>query len=94
MCEISSVPTTNTCAQLSKDLEKAVLQDEGNLYRMRRAFFYSPTAAPVLLKVVYNVSFSDNITEMVSCCGDTSCCGMNSLPNLTAELVQGNIIYG
>ena len=58
-CEL---PTDITCAQLSKDLERALLLDEGNLFRMRRAFFYSPTAAPVLLKVVYNVSFEENTT--------------------------------
>lgn len=80
-CDLSG----DTCAQLSKGIEKAVLEDDGNLYRMRRAFFYSPTAAPVLLKVVYNVSFSDNITNIISC-------GRRS--NLTVELMPRNITYG
>lgn len=85
-CDLSSEVTTGACAQILKDFEKAVLEDEGNLYRMRRAFFYSPTASPVLLKVVYNVSFSDNITDIPSC-------GKNS--NLTSiTLVQRSIIYG
>ena len=64
-CDIASELTTGTCAQFSKDLEKAVLNDDGNLYQLRRAFFYSPTAAPVLLKVVYNVTFSEYVIKPV-----------------------------
>ena len=66
---ICELPTDITCAQLSKDLERALLLDEGNLFRMRRAFFYSPTAALVLLKVVYNVSFKENTTISDKECG-------------------------
>ena len=88
-CDLSSELTIDACAQLLKGIEKAVLEDEGNLYRMRRAFFYSPTAAPVLLKVIYNVSFGDNITKTT----DKSCCDTKS--NLTAEhIMPRNITYG
>ena len=53
VCDDPSERSTRTCAKILNDLERALLQDEGNLSRMRRAFFYSPTADPVLLKVVY-----------------------------------------
>ena len=57
---------TETCGQLSYDLETALLQDKGNLFRMRRTFFHSPTAAPVLVKVVYIISFTDNVTNSIA----------------------------
>jgi hypothetical protein len=47
------------CGQLSKELDRALINDEGNLFRIRRAFFRSPTASPVLLKVVYNVTYAE-----------------------------------
>jgi hypothetical protein len=50
------------CGQLSKDLERALTNDEGNLFRIRRAFFHSPTASLVLLKVIYNVTYAENFT--------------------------------
>ena len=56
--------TTGICGQLSKDLERALLRDEGNLFRIRRAFFHSPTASTVLLKVVYNVTYTENLTRL------------------------------
>ena len=49
------------CAILFKELEKALLQDETNKFQMRRAFFHSPTADPVLLRVIYNVFYAENI---------------------------------
>ena len=61
LCENSSeAATTSACARLSKDLKNALLGDEGNLFRMRKAFFYSPTASPVLLKVVYNITYGEH----------------------------------
>ena len=70
LCDDSSEVTTAVCARLSKDLERALLGDEGNLFRMRKAFFYSPTASPVLLKVVHNVTYGENFTQSdeVPCC--------------------------
>ena len=68
LCEDSSEAATAACARLSKDLERALLADEGNLFRMRKAFFYSPIASPVLLKVVYNITYRENFTEEVPCC--------------------------
>ena len=69
-----AVTWSNTCARLSKDLERALLADEGNLFRMRKAFFYSPTASPVLLKVVYNISYGENVIsdKKLPCCSNTS----------------------
>jgi predicted amidophosphoribosyltransferase len=59
--------SSGTCAQLSKDLdpERALVQDEGNLFRLRSIFRQSPTAAPILLKVLYNVTFADDIIFLV-----------------------------
>ena len=68
LCDDSSEVNAATCAKLSKDIEKALLEDEGNLFRMRKAFFYSPTASPVLLKVIYNVTFGKNVTDKLPCC--------------------------
>lgn len=68
LCDDSSEVNAATCAKLSKDIEKALLGDEGNLFRMRKAFYYSPTASPVLLKVKYNVTLGQNFTEEVPCC--------------------------
>ena len=65
-CDDSSKATISACARLSKDLENALFGDEGNLFRMRKAFFYSPTASPVLLKVVYNVTYGDNVTIAIT----------------------------
>ena len=44
---------------------------------MKEAFFYSPTASPVLLKVVYNVTYGHNIItatakEIVRQCNNSS----------------------
>ena len=66
VCDDPVEVTTGTCAKLLANLEKALLQDKGNLFRLRRAFFHSPTADPVLLKVVYNVSYAENITTALA----------------------------
>ena len=33
------------------------------MYRIRKEFFYAPNADPVLLKVEYNITFAENITD-------------------------------
>ena len=68
LCDDSSEVNAATCATLSKDVENALLGDEGNLFRMRKSFYYSPTASPVLLKVIYNVTFGENFTKEGPCC--------------------------
>ena len=52
------------CYKLYDQITNTLLEDKGNFYRLRKAFFYSPNANPVLLKVAYNVSFADNVTEL------------------------------
>ena len=70
-CDDPDDLTTGTCGQLSKDLERALVRDEGNLFRIRRAFFHSPTASLVLLKVVYNVTYAENVTlEEIPVCSN------------------------
>ena len=51
------------CYEILQSLQEALIQDKGNLYRSKRAFFYAPNADPVLLKVKYNITFAENITE-------------------------------
>ena len=69
------------------------MQDEGNLFRLRRAFFHSPTADPVLLKVVYNITYAENI--MAAFAGnEIRLCSTESAENSTIELQQQNITLG
>lgn len=93
MCDATSEFISDTCALLSKDLEKSLLGDEGNLFRMRKAFFHSPTASPVLLKVVYNVTFAANISK-ASATGVVPQCFISTIKNSTINLNQSNITYG
>ena len=44
------------CARLFSKLQDALLGDEANKFQMRQAFFHSPAANPVLLRVIYNVT--------------------------------------
>ena len=93
VCDDPREMMTGTCAQLSKDLERALLQDEGNLSRMRRAFFHSPTAAPVLLKVVYNITYAKNITT-ANAVNEAPHCDSSSAANSTIEFKERDITYG
>ena len=61
---------TEACYKLDEQIEYALLQDKGNLYRLRKAFFYAPNAHPVLLKVIYKLSFAENATQQASHCTD------------------------
>ena len=65
-CDDPSERSANICADLLDDLEIALLRDQGNLHRMKEAFFYSPTASPVLLKVVYNITYGQNIKTAIA----------------------------
>ena len=92
MCDTASEFISDTCALLSKDLEKSLLQEEGNLFRMRKAFFHSPTASPVLLKVVYNVTFAANFSK-ASASGIVPQCFISTTGS-AIDLNQKNITYG
>ena len=91
ICDDPTDLTTGVCGLLSKDVERALLKDEGNLFRIRRAFFHSPTASPVLLKVVYNVTYGENFTMAVA--SKVPPCFSQHL-NSTIELNQTNITLG
>ena len=80
------------CTSLLKGVESAILQDETNLSRMRRAFSHSPTATPVLLKVVYNLTYAENITKAVATNDIPQCSSL--VDNSTIDLKQRNITYG
>ena len=38
--------TTEACYKLDEQIEYALLQDKGNLYRLRKGFFYASNAHP------------------------------------------------
>ena len=92
-CDDAIEIATGTCTKILKDLERALLQDEGNLSRMRRAFFHSPTAAPVLLKVVYNITYAKNITT-ANAVNEAPHCDSSSAANSTIEFKERDITYG
>ena len=83
---------SRTCAQLSKELERAFVTDEGNLFRLRGVFRNSPTAAPVLLKVLYNITFAENFTDSVAAEEVPNC--YSPTLNSSIELTQRNITLG
>ena len=64
--------TADVCYRLDLQVENALLQDKGNLYRLRRAFFYAPNAHPVLLRVIYNLSYAENATQEDAYCTSTN----------------------
>ena len=55
----------NICYDIFSVLVQALIKDEGNIYRMKKAFFYAPSADPVLVKVDYNISYGQNVSEEV-----------------------------
>ena len=85
--------TTGVCGQLSKDLDRALVKDEGNLFRIRRAFFHSPTASPVLLKAVYNITYGGNFT-LAAVSEEIIPCFNQHLQNSTIGLNQTSITLG
>ena len=82
ICDDSDEVLADVCYKLFRQVEDALVQDKGNKYRLRKAFFYAPNANPVLMKVIYNVSFSENVTEDVQlqpnyCTSDTDVISVN-----------------
>ena len=71
LCDNSAdVAIADACYKLDEQLQYALLQDKGNLYRLRKAFFYAPNAHPVLLRVIYNVTYAENATLQATYCTD------------------------
>ena len=78
----------DACYKLDEQIQYALLQDKGNLYRLRKAFFYAPNAHPVLLRVIYNLSCAENATLQVAyCTNDTN--ASNELSINKTEIVLG-----
>ena len=77
---------SDICSEIFHIIEKALVQDKGNLYRSRKVFFYGPTADPVLLRVECNVTFAENITAEVL----PNCTDLNTSESIA--LNQTNII--
>ena len=78
----------DACYKLDEQLQHALLQDKGNLYRLRKAFFYAPNAHPVLLRVIYNVTYAENATLRAAYCTDDTNSG-NELSINKTEIVLG-----
>ena len=93
ICDDPTDLTTGVCGQLFEDVERALLKNEGNLFRIRRAFFHSPTASPVLLKVVYNVTYGDNFTLTIAS-EEIPPCSSQILQNSTIDLNKTDITLG
>ena len=85
----SSSQSSNVCYGILQSLESALFEDKGNLYRLRKAFFYAPNADLVLLKVKYNITFAENITEE-----ELSYCTSEDNTTLLTTLNQTEIIHG
>ena len=91
---VYSATSVNTCAdRLFKDLERVLRSDEGNLLNIRRTFFHSPAASPVLLKVIYNIIYEENFTMAVSS-EEIPPCSSLILQNPTIDLNQTEFIMG
>ena len=54
-CKNSNV-NTNICFEIYKRVKQSLYNYGGNLYRMRRAYFYAPSANPILLREEYNIT--------------------------------------
>ena len=91
-CDDPDDLTTGICGQFSKDLERALVNDEGNQFHIRRAFFHSPTASLVLLKVVYNETYAENVTTAVASEEISACSNLNI--NSTIGINQTTITLG
>ena len=58
VCDDSST-SEYICFKFFQEFED---EDKDNTYRLRKAFFYAPNARPVLMKVIYNVTFAVDVT--------------------------------
>ena len=90
-CDDSDEVLADVCYKLYEQVENALVADKGNIYRLRKAFFYAPNANPVLLKVVYNVSYSENVTGDAT---QTSYCSSDTTANNDIMLNKTRIILG
>lgn len=92
VCDVSSTGETleEVCYKLFQGLEDALYEDKGNTYRLRKAFFYAPNARPVLMKVIYNVTFAANITSMI----DSDYCDNASSARIKLSPNETTVIYG
>ena len=93
-CDDPANLATGICGQLSKGLDRALVKDDGNLFCTRRAFFHSPTASPVLLKVVYDITYGVNFTTPTAAVIGTSVINQEpdkrpSMANVLTTLLQG-----
>lgn len=81
-------PHSDICHKILQSLENALIQDEANLYRSRKVFFYAPDADPVLLRIEYDTSFAENITEdVLPYCTNNENSSVSSTLNLTDKTI-------
>ena len=87
VCDDSSI-SEKLCYELVQEFEDALYEDKGNTYRLRKAFFYAPNAHPVLMKVIYNITFAanDTMASELDYCDDFSTVRKALSPNETAVI--------
>ena len=78
------------CHEILQSLQQALINDKGNLYRSRKAFFYAANADPILLRVEYNITFADNITEdMLPYCITGNSTVETAIPSNQTSVIRG-----
>ena len=89
------VQDSDVCYEILQSLHEALIQDKGNLHRLRRAFFYAPNADPVLLKVKYNITFAENITEeeLPYCTSEENSIALNQMENIYGWTSRGLYLW-
>ena len=94
LCDDSDEVLADVCYKLYNQIGNTLLGDEGNFYRLRKAFFYSPNANPVLLKVIYNISFAANVTELAQRQPNYCTTTTSETENDTISLNHTQLIFG
>ena len=72
VCDDSNEELVSICSKLFQQFESSLNTDERNLYRLRKAFFYSPSAKPVLMRVIYTITYSHKVAINIGDCFNSS----------------------
>ena len=71
-CDDSNGVLAKVCYELFHTMEQSIYNDRGNLYRLRRAYFYAPNADPILIRVEYNITISNLENSSLPICTEDS----------------------
>ena len=78
-CDDSNGVLAKVCYELFQTMEQSIYNDGGNLYRLRRAYFYAPNANPILLRVEYNVAISNLENSTLPICTEDAIIVSNNI---------------